>query len=73
MMNKSPQIPQRSNELFSQASVIEPLGAVAKVHAVIPAAGFGQRFGPGAGGQVKPKQYHELAGQPVLVHSIDTA
>lgn len=71
-MNKSPQIPQRPNELFSQASVIEPLGAVAKVHAVIPAAGFGQRFGPGAGGQVKPKQYHELAGEPVIVHSIRT-
>lgn len=37
----------------------------AKVHALIPAAGRGMRFG----GEV-PKQYSDLLGKPVLAHSI---
>ena len=37
----------------------------ARVHALVPAAGSSQRFGPDI-----PKQYHLLGGRPVLSHSI---
>jgi 2-C-methyl-D-erythritol 4-phosphate cytidylyltransferase/2-C-methyl-D-erythritol 2,4-cyclodiphosphate synthase len=37
-------------------------------HVIIAAAGSGERFGGGS----TPKQYLELAGKPVLRHSIDT-
>lgn len=36
------------------------------VHAVVPAAGSGRRFGAGV-----PKQYLPLAGRPVMVHTLD--
>jgi 2-C-methyl-D-erythritol 4-phosphate cytidylyltransferase/2-C-methyl-D-erythritol 2,4-cyclodiphosphate synthase len=35
------------------------------LHAVVPAAGFGARFGAAL-----PKQYQRLAGTPVIVHSV---
>ena len=36
------------------------------IHALVPAAGRGERFGESI-----PKQYAELAGKPVLAHAID--
>ncbi|NDH43399.1 MAG: hypothetical protein EBX62_06075, partial [Betaproteobacteria bacterium] len=35
------------------------------MHAVVPAAGTGQRFDARGNPESKPKQYRELAGEPV--------
>ncbi|MEY3707885.1 MAG: hypothetical protein RL585_2442, partial [Pseudomonadota bacterium] len=42
----------------------------AYIHAVVPAAGFGQRFDPGAGSASKAKQYYELGGEAVIVRTL---
>jgi 2-C-methyl-D-erythritol 4-phosphate cytidylyltransferase len=41
-----------------------------KVIAIIPAAGLGTRMAPPAAGKGKSKQFTELAGTPILVHTL---
>lgn len=41
-----------------------------KVIAIIPAAGLGTRMAPAAVGKGKSKQFSELAGTPILVHTL---
>jgi len=41
-----------------------------KVIAIIPAAGLGTRMAPPAAGKGKSKQFTELAGIPILVHTL---
>ncbi|NCV26332.1 MAG: 2-C-methyl-D-erythritol 2,4-cyclodiphosphate synthase [Betaproteobacteria bacterium] len=41
------------------------------MHAVVPAAGTGQRFDARGNPESKPKQYRELAGEPVIVRALE--
>src|SRR5579872_2772439 len=44
-----------------------------KVFVIIPAAGLGTRMAasqPGGPGQLKSKQFYEIAGMPILVHTL---
>jgi len=38
---------------------------------LIPAAGTGERFSNMGAGQPVPKQYHDIAGRPMLLHAIE--
>ncbi|MFM6995679.1 MAG: 2-C-methyl-D-erythritol 4-phosphate cytidylyltransferase [Limnohabitans sp.] len=42
-----------------------PLAAIPRCHLIVPCAGVGQRAGTAL-----PKQYHPLAGQPMVMHTL---
>jgi 2-C-methyl-D-erythritol 4-phosphate cytidylyltransferase len=41
-----------------------------RVFVILPAAGLGTRMSPGHAGQTAPKQFLEIAGVPILIHSL---
>jgi len=79
-MNKIPQDPPLSPDTNDSSPLALPEGGDpphvvhrrtrVSIHAVIPAAGFGQRFDPGAGSASKAKQYYELGGEAVIVRTV---
>lgn len=71
MMNKSSQNPLRLNDHAAPTPVADAQSQVQRLHAVIPAAGMGQRFDPHADSFAKAKQYQDLAGRPVIVRSVE--
>lgn len=40
---------------------------MAEIHVIVPAAGMGTRMGPG-----RPKQFRELGGEPLLLHTVSS-
>jgi 2-C-methyl-D-erythritol 4-phosphate cytidylyltransferase/2-C-methyl-D-erythritol 2,4-cyclodiphosphate synthase len=51
--------------MIDQSTAVSPLSSCSGVAAIIPAAGFGSRMGTDT-----PKQFLELAGEPVLIRTI---
>jgi len=41
-----------------------------RVFVILPAAGLGTRMAPGHAGQAAPKQFLEIAGVPILIHTL---
>ncbi|HAB47253.1 MAG TPA: hypothetical protein DCE31_03055, partial [Lautropia sp.] len=71
MVNKPLQNPQQPIDPALRTPAFDAHGAAQTLHAVIPAAGRGQRFDPDAASLAKAKQYHDLAGKAVIVRSIE--